>query len=64
MKWMGHRHTIYISYGIRARFIKNLEVFFMGKALKMEKLEELRDCNRHIQEKSWYWRKKVNELEK
>jgi hypothetical protein len=36
----------------------------MGKALKREKLEELRDFNRQIQEESRYWRQKADELEK
>jgi hypothetical protein len=36
----------------------------MGKTLKREKLEDLRDFNKQIQEESWYWRQKENELEK
>jgi uncharacterized protein YlxW (UPF0749 family) len=36
----------------------------MGKSLKREKMEELRDLNRQIQEESWYWRQRVDELEK
>jgi hypothetical protein len=38
------------------RLIEDLEMVSMGKALKREKLEELRDFNRHIQEESQYWR--------
>jgi hypothetical protein len=36
----------------------------MGKSLNREKLEELRDFNRKIQEESWYWRQREDELEK
>jgi hypothetical protein len=36
----------------------------MGKALKREKLEELRDFKGKIQEENWYWRQTENELEK
>jgi hypothetical protein len=36
----------------------------MGKSLKREKLEELRDFNRKSKRKVWYWRKKVDEMEK
>jgi hypothetical protein len=36
----------------------------MRKTLKREKLEELRDFNRKIQEESWYWRQKKDEQEK
>jgi uncharacterized protein YlxW (UPF0749 family) len=36
----------------------------MGKSLKREKMEELRDFNRQIQEESQYWRQRVDELEK
>jgi len=36
----------------------------MGKALKKEKLEELRDFNRQIQEESRYWKQGADELEK
>jgi hypothetical protein len=36
----------------------------MGKSLKKEKLEELRDFNMNIQEESWYWRKITDEMEK
>jgi hypothetical protein len=36
----------------------------MGKALNREKLEELRDFNRQIQEESRYWRQRADELEK
>jgi uncharacterized protein YPO0396 len=36
----------------------------MGKALNREKLEELRDFNRKIQEENWYWRQREDELEK
>jgi len=32
--------------------------------LKREKLEELRDFNREIQEECWYWRQRVDEMEK
>jgi hypothetical protein len=31
----------------------------MGKSLKREKLEELRDFNRQIQEESQYWRQRA-----
>jgi hypothetical protein len=36
----------------------------MDKSLKRETLEELRDFNTEIQEKIWYLRQKVDELEK
>jgi hypothetical protein len=36
----------------------------MGKPLKREKLKELRDFNRKIQEESQFWRKKEDEMEK
>jgi hypothetical protein len=36
----------------------------MGKSLNRQKLEELRDFNRHIQEESKYWRQRVDEMEK
>jgi hypothetical protein len=36
----------------------------MGKTLNREKLEELRDFNKNIQEEIRYWRKKEYELEK
>jgi hypothetical protein len=36
----------------------------MGKYLNIEKLEELRDFNRKIQEESWYWRQRADEMEK
>jgi hypothetical protein len=37
-------------------FIRDLEAFSMGKALKRGELEELRDFNRQIQNECWYWR--------
>jgi hypothetical protein len=36
----------------------------MGKSLKREKLEDLRDFNKQIQEENWYWRQREDELEK
>jgi len=36
----------------------------MGKYLNIEKLEELRDFNGKIQEESWYWRQRADEMEK
>jgi hypothetical protein len=36
----------------------------MGKSLKREKLEELRDFNMNIQEEREYWRYKVDDLGK
>jgi len=45
-------------------FIINLETIFMEKASKREKLEELRDLNRKIQDEILYWSQRVDELEK
>ena len=36
----------------------------MGKALNREKLEELRDFNRKIEEEIQYWGQREDELEK
>jgi hypothetical protein len=41
----------YRSRWYQSRFAKDLEEVSMGKSLNMEKLEELRDVNRKIQEK-------------
>jgi regulator of PEP synthase PpsR (kinase-PPPase family) len=43
---------------------QDLEEAAMGKSLNREKLEELRDFNRQIQEESQYWRQREDELEK
>jgi hypothetical protein len=50
--------------GHRPTFYRSLEAATMGKALNREKLEELRDFNRQIQEESRYWRQREDELEK
>jgi hypothetical protein len=48
----------------QSRFVRDLEAIGMGKALKRENMEGLRDINRQIQEESRYWRQKADELEK
>jgi len=46
----------------QSRFIRDIEAAAMGNALNREKLDELRDFNRQIQEKSPYWKQRVDEL--
>jgi hypothetical protein len=55
-EWEGHRH--------KSMFTKDLEEAVMGKTLNKEKLEELRDFNRHSRQECYYWRQREDELEK
>ena len=74
VSWVGYKSLNYESHGIIVvvsltvtqlfQYLEKKEDFTMGKALKREKLEEIKEFNSQIQEESMYWKQKAKDLEK